>query len=177
MALCCSIPKSCPTLCNLIFCSMPGLTVLQYLLEFVQTHVHWIDDAIKPFHPLLSPFPKVLNFPQHQGLFQWVSSFHKWPKCWSFSIRLSNEYSGLFSFRINWFDLPAFQGTCKSLLQHNSKAFILWCSGFTWWLRRWRIRLQCKRLSLNPWVGKISLRREWLPNPYSCLENSIDRGA
>ena len=102
---------------------------------------------------------------------------HKWPKCWSFSIRLSNEYSGLFSFRINWFDLLAFQGTFKSLLQHNSKAFILWCSGFTWWLRRWRIRLQCKRLSLNPWVGKISLRREWLPNPYSCLENSIDRGA
>ena len=123
MALCCSIPKSCPTLCNPIFCSMPGLTVLQYLLEFVQTHVHWIDDAIKPFHPLLSPFPKVLNFSQHQGLFQWVSSLHKWPKCWSFSIRLSNEYSGLFSFRISWFDLLAFQGTFFFFLLFNTTLF------------------------------------------------------
>ena len=91
--------KSCPTLCNHMDCSMPGLTALHYLLEFVKTHVHWIGDAIKPFHPLLSPFPEVLNFSQHQGLFQWVSSLHKWPKCCSFSIRLSNEYSGLFSFR------------------------------------------------------------------------------
>ena len=167
--------KSCPTLCNPMDCSMPGLTALHYLLEFVKTHVHWIGDAIKPFHPLLSPFPKVFNFSQHQGLFQWVSSLHKWPKCCSFSIRRSNEYSGLFSFRINWFDLLAFQGTFKSLLQHNAKASILWSSGFPWWLIWWRIFLQCKWLSFDPWMGKIPRRREWIQ--YSYLENSIDRRA
>ena len=66
------------------------------------------------------PFSSCLHLSQHQGLFQWVSSLHQWPKCFSLSISPSNEYSGLISFRIDWFDLLAIQGTLKSLLQHHS---------------------------------------------------------
>ena len=71
---CCSAPKSCPTLCDPMDCSTPGFTILHYLLEFAQTHVHWVGDAIKPSHPLLSPSPPALNLSQHQGVFQWVDS-------------------------------------------------------------------------------------------------------
>ena len=73
---CYSFAKMCPSLCDPIDYSMPGSPVLHYLLEFAQIHVHWISDAIQPFHPLLPPFPPVLNLSQHQGLFQWVSSSH-----------------------------------------------------------------------------------------------------
>ena len=72
--LCCSVTKLYPTLCNPMDCSMPGFPVLQYLPEFVQTHVHWVSDAIQPSHPLLLPSPPALNLSQHQGLFQWVGS-------------------------------------------------------------------------------------------------------
>ena len=71
---CCSVGKSCPTLCNPVDCSMPGFPVLHYLSEFAQTHVHWVDDAIKPSHSMSPSSPPVLNLSQHQGLFQWVSS-------------------------------------------------------------------------------------------------------
>ena len=75
LCLCyCSVAKSCPTLCYLMDCSMSGFPVHHYLLEFAQTHVHWVSDAIQPSHPLSPPFPLVLNFSQHQGLFQWVGS-------------------------------------------------------------------------------------------------------
>ena len=114
---CCSVTQSCPTLCNPKDCSTPGSPVLHYLLEFAQTHVHWVSDAIQASHPLLLLSPPALNLSQHQGLFQGVSS---WPKYWSFSFSISpsNEYSGLISFRIDWFDL-AVQGTLQSLLQHQ----------------------------------------------------------
>ena len=86
-------------------------------------NVHWVSDAIQPSHPLLPSSPPAPNLSQQQGL------CIRWPKYWSFSISPSNEYSGLISFRIDWFDLLAFQGTLNSLLQyHNSKAPILWCS-------------------------------------------------
>ena len=80
------------------------------------TLVHQVSDAIQPSHPLSSPSPPVLNLSQHQGLFQWVSSLHQM-KYWSFHISPSSEYSGLISFRIDWFDLLAVQATLKSLLQ------------------------------------------------------------
>ena len=105
-----------------------------YLPEFAQTHVHWVSDAIQPSYPLSPPSPHALNLSQHQGLFQWVSSLHQGPKYWSFSFSISpsNKYSGLISFRIDWFDLPALQGTLKTLLQHHSaKAPILWRSAFS----------------------------------------------
>ena len=94
-------------------CSMPGFPVFHYLPEFAQTHVLWIDDAIQSSHPLSSPSPPAFNLSQHQGLFQWVSSSYQVAKYWSFSFSISpsNEYSGLMSLRIDWFDLLAVQGT------------------------------------------------------------------
>ena len=71
---CCSVAKLCSTLCDPMNCSRPGSSVLHYLLEFTQTHVHWISDAIQPSHPLLPPSPPALNLSQHQGLFHWVGS-------------------------------------------------------------------------------------------------------
>ena len=117
-----SVAQSCLTLCDPMDCSTPGLPVRHQLLEFTQTHVHWDGDAIQPSHPLLSPSPPSFNLSQHQGLFKWVSSLHQWPKNWSFSFNInpSNEYSGLISFRMDWLDLLAVQGTLKSLLQHHS---------------------------------------------------------
>ena len=127
------VTQSCPTLCNPMDCSMPGLPVHHQLLEFTQTHVHWVRNAIQPSHPLLFPSPPAFNLSHHQGLFQWVSSLLRWPKYWSFSFSISpsNEYLGLISFRMDWLDLLAVQGTLKSLLQHHSlKASILWHSAF-----------------------------------------------
>ena len=103
-------------------CSMPGFPVLQYPLEFAQTHVHWVSDAIQRSHPL-SPHSPDLNLSQREDLFQWVGSSHQWPKYWSFNFSISpyNEYSGLISFRIDWFGLLAVQGSLKSLLQHQTR--------------------------------------------------------
>jgi len=87
--------------------STPGFPVLHYLLEFAKTHVHWVSDGIKSSHPLLPPSPPALNLSQHQGLFQWVGSSHQVAKVLELQFRIcpSNEYSGLISFRIDWFDL------------------------------------------------------------------------
>ena len=77
---CCSVTKSCLTLCDLMDCSMPGSSVLHYLWEFAQTHIHWVSDVIQPSHPLSPPSPSALNISQHQGLFQWVASSHQMAK-------------------------------------------------------------------------------------------------
>ena len=128
-----SVAQLCPTLCNPMDCSMPGLPVHHQLLEFTQTHVHWVGDAIQPSHPLWSPSPPALSLSQHQGLSNESVLPIRWPKYWScsFNISPSNAYSGLISFRMDWLDLLAVQGMLKSLLQHHSlKASILWCSSF-----------------------------------------------
>ena len=93
-------------------CSTPGLPVLHHLLELDQTHVFGVGDAIQPSHPLSSPSP-TFNLSQHQGLFQGVSSSHQMDKYWSFgfSISPSNEHPELISFRMDWLDLLAVQGT------------------------------------------------------------------
>ena len=130
---CCSVTWSHPILCNPMDNSMLCFPVLHHLPEFAQTHVHWVGDAIQPSHPLLLSSPPTFNLSQHQGLFQGVSSLHQMAKYWSFSfiISPSNEYSGLISFRIHWFDLLAVQGTLKSVLQHHHlKALILGSSAF-----------------------------------------------
>ena len=114
-------------------CSTPGFPVLHHLPDLAQTHVHWVGDAIQPSHPLSSPFPPAVNLSQEQGLFKWVISSHQVAKYWSFSFNISpsNEYSGLISFRMDWLDLLAVQGTLKSFLQHySSKASVLWHSAF-----------------------------------------------
>ena len=123
-----SFTQSCPTLCDLMNRSMPGLPVHHQLMESTQTHVHCVSDAIQPSHPLLSPSSPALNLSQHQGLFKRVSSPQWAARYWSFSFNVSpsNEHPGLTSFRMDWLDLLAVQGTLKSLLQnHSSKAFIL----------------------------------------------------
>ena len=74
---CSSVAQSCLTLYYPTNCSMPGLPVLHYLTEFTQTHVHWVDDAIQPFHPPLPPCPLALNLSQPQGLFQWVKTLYQ----------------------------------------------------------------------------------------------------
>ena len=113
--------------------SMPGLPVHHRLPEFIQTHVHWVGDVIQPSHSLLSPSPPAFNLSQHQGVFHESTLRMMRPKYWSFSFSISpsNEHPGLISFRMDWLDLLAVQGTLKSLFQyHSSKASILWHSDF-----------------------------------------------
>ena len=121
-----SITQSCLTLCDPMDHSTPGLPVHHQLPESTQTHVHWVSDAFG--HPLLllpSIFPSIRVFSNKSAL------CIRWPKDWScsFYISPSNEHPGLNSFRMDWLDLLAVQGTLKSLLQHHSsKASILWHS-------------------------------------------------
>ena len=82
-----SVTQSCLTLCNPMDCSMPGLPVHHQLLEFTQTHVHWVGDAIQPSHPLWSPSPPAFNLSEHQGLFKWVSSLHQVAKRLEFQLQ------------------------------------------------------------------------------------------
>ena len=112
---------------------MPGLPVHHQLPEFTQTHVHWVSDAIQPSHPLSSPYPPAPNPSQHQGLFQWVNYLHEVAKVLEFQLQhQSFQWTpGLISFRMDWLDLLAVQGTLKSLLQHHSsKASIFQSSAF-----------------------------------------------
>ena len=108
---CCSVTKSCLTLCNPMDYSTPGFPVLHYLLGFAQTRVHWVNDAIRSSYPVLPSSAFAFNLSQHQGLFQWVSFSHHdvGQKYWRFSFSISpfNEYSGLISFRIDWISLQS----------------------------------------------------------------------
>ena len=128
-----SLTQSCPTLCDPMNRSMPGISVHHHLLESTQTHVHRVGDAIQPSHPLSpllflpSIFPSIRVFSNESAL------RIRWPKYWSFSFNISpaNEHPGQVSFRMDWLDLLAVQGTLKSLLQHHSsKASILQHSAF-----------------------------------------------
>ena len=128
-----SAAQSCPTLCDPMNHITPGLHVHHQPLEFTQTPVHQVGDTIQPSHPLSSPSPPVPNPSQHQSLFYESTLRMRWPKYWSFrfSFSPSNEHPGLVSFRMDWLDLLAVQGTLKSLLQHHSsKASILQHSAF-----------------------------------------------
>ena len=123
-----SVTQSCPTLCDPMNCSTPGLPVHHQLPEFTQTHVHQVGDAIQPSHPLSPLFllppisPSIRVFSNESTLCM------RWPKYWSFSFSIvpSIEHPGLISLRVDWLDLLAVQRTLKSLLQyHSSKASIL----------------------------------------------------
>ena len=122
-----SVTQSCPTLPDPMDCLKPGFPVLHQLPEFTQTHVYRVGDAIQPSHPLhplllAEIFPSIRVFSKESVLLI---------KYWSFSIRPSNEYSGLISFRMDWLDLLTVQGTLKSPLQHHSsKSSIIWQSTF-----------------------------------------------
>ena len=128
-----SVTQSCPTLCDPMNRSTPGLPVHHQLPESTQTHVHRVSDAIQQSHPccpllFLCPIPPSIRVFSNES-----ALCIRWPKYWSFSfsISLSNEHPGLISFRMDWLDLLAVQGALKSPLQHHSsKASILWCSAF-----------------------------------------------
>ena len=108
----------CPTLCDPMDCGITGLSVLCCLPEFAQIHVHRVKDAIQLSHPLLPPSLPAFKFPNIRVFPNESAHCIRWPKYWSFSfsISLSEVYSELISFRIDWFDLLAVQGTLKSLL-------------------------------------------------------------
>ena len=119
-----SVAQLCPTLCDPMNGSTPGLPVHYQLPEFTQTHVHRVGDAIPPSHPLSSPSPPA-PIPPSIRIFSNESTLRmRWPEYWSFSLSISpsNEYSGLISFRMDWLGLFAVQGTPKSskasILQH-----------------------------------------------------------
>ena len=149
-------------LCNPIDCSTPSFPVLHHLPELAEPHVHWVSDSIQPSHPQSSPFlPSI--FPSIRVFSSEFALCIRWPEYWSFSFSISssNEYSGLISFRMDWLDLLAVQGTFKSVLQHHSsKASILWCWGFfkssshihTWLLEKPSLWLY------RPWSAKWCLR-------------------
>ena len=112
-------------------CSMPGFPVLHCLLEFAQTHVHWVSDAIQPSHPLSPHSPPARNLSHHQSLLQWVDTLHQVAKkywSFSFSIRAANEHSGLSFFKVYCFYLLTIQETVRSLQHHSCKTSILWHS-------------------------------------------------
>ena len=127
--LLCVFAQSPLTFCDPMDCSTPAFPVLHHLLEFTQTHVHWVCDAIHPSHPPSSPFPPAFNLPQHWGLFQWVVSLHQVAKYWSFSINHFSKYSGLISSLTGLISLlPKGLSTPPLLQHHHSKASILQCS-------------------------------------------------
>ena len=110
-----SVAQSCPTLCNSMNHSTPGLPVEQQLPESSQTHVHRVSDAIQPSHPLSSPSPPGI-FPSIRVFSNESTLCMRWPKYWSFSFSISpsNGYSALISFRIDRFDLLVIQGTLRN---------------------------------------------------------------
>ena len=138
--------------------SMPGLPVHHQLPELTQTHVHRVSDAIQPTHLLSSPSPPAPNPFQHQGLFQWVNSLHEVAKVFQLKLQLSQRTPSLISFRMDWLDLLAVQGTLKSLLQHHSsKASILQCSAFFTLQLSHPHMTTGKTIALTRWtfVGKV----------------------
>ena len=121
-----SVAQSCPTLCDSLDCGTPGFHVHHQLPELTQTHVHQVGDAIQPSHPV-TPFSSCLQSFPASGSFLMSQLFASGGQSigeFSFSISPSNEYSGLISFRIDWFDLLADHGTLKSLLQYHSSKSI-----------------------------------------------------
>ena len=152
-AVSCSVTQSCPTFRDLKNCGTPSFHVLHHLLKVTQIHVHWVSDAIQPTHPLSfalllpSIFPSVRVFSNESAL------CIKTPKYWNFLISPSNEYSRLISFRMDWLDLLAVQGTLKSLLQHHSsKASILLRPAFIMVQLSHPYMTTEKTIALNRWI-------------------------
>ena len=141
-------------------CSTPGFPLHHQLLEFTQTHVHRVRDAIQPSHPQSSPSPPDPNPPSIRVFSNESTLRMRWPKYWSFSFSIipSKEIPGLISFRMDWLDLLAVQGILKSLLQHHSsKASVLQCSAFFTVQLSHPYMTTGKTIALTRWtfVGKV----------------------
>ena len=155
-----SVAQLWPTLCDPMNRSTPGLPVHHQLPKFTQTHAHRVDDAIQPSHPLcplllLPPIPPSIRVFSNESTFR-----RRWPKYWSFSFSISpsNEHPGLISFRMDWLDFLAVQGTLKSLLQHHSsKASIFRYSAFFTVQLSHPYMTTGKTITLTRWtfVGKV----------------------
>ena len=157
---CSSVTKSPGTLCNPMNCNTSDFSVFQCLPEFTQTQIHWASDAIQPSHPLSSLLLLPSIFPSIRVSSNESALHIRWPKYWSFSFSISpsNGHSGLPSFRIDWFDLLAVQGTAKSLLQHHSsKASVLWWSAFFMVQLSHPYMTSGKTIALTTWTfaGKV----------------------
>ena len=154
-----SVAQSCPTLCNPMNCSTPGLPVHHKVPEFTHTHAHQVVDTIKPSHPLSSPSPSAPIPPSIRVFSNESTLCMRWPKYWSFSFSISpsNEHPGLISFRMDWLDL-AVQGTLMSLLQHHSlKASIFQHSAFLTVQLSYPYMTTGKTIALTKWtfLGKV----------------------
>ena len=128
---CCAFPKSHPNMqpCRLQHVRLPCPSLSPRVCSI---HDHWVSDAIQPSHPLSPPFPFAFYLSQHQGLFQWVNSLYQVAKVLELQLQ-HQSFQLIFrtvSFRIDWFDLLAVQGTLKSLLQHHSSKASILCSAF-----------------------------------------------
>ena len=175
-------PCACVTPLSVARQSSLSSTISQSLLKFMSIESVMLSNHLILCHPLLllpSVFPSTRIFSSELPL------HIRWPKYCSFSNRPAKEYLGLIFFRIDWFDLPADQGTLKSLLQHwvQKHQFSgtwpsLWSyshiCGLPLWLSWWRIHLQCRRPGLNPWLGRSSGEGKGYPLQYSGLKNSMD---
>ena len=152
---CCSVKKSCPTLCYPSDCRIPGFPVLHCLLEFAQTHVHRVGDAIQSSRPLSPILLQPSIFPSTSVFSNELALCIMWPNYWSFHIRPSNEHSGLISFRIDLFYLFVVQA---ALLQHHSlKASVLQCSAFIMIQLSYSYLTTEKIIAVTLWtfVGKV----------------------
>ena len=150
--------------------STPGLPVHHQLTEFTQTHVHQVSDAIQPSHPLSSSSPPAPTPPSIRVFSTESVLLIRWPKYWSFSFSISpsNEHPGLISFRMDWLDLLAVQGTLKNLFQHhNSKVSIFQHSAFFTvqlshpYIPQYQLRKKTNKKKTNfEWAQKLDLTSE-----------------
>ena len=164
------ISHSCPTLCEPMDSSSPGFPVHHQLLQFTQTYIHWVGDAIQPSHLLSSLLLPPSIFPSIRVFSNESLLCIRWPKYWSFSFSISpsNEHPGLISFRTDWLDLLAVQGTLKSLLQHHSsKASILRRSAF--------FIVQLSHPYMTTWKTIALTRRTFVGKVMSLLFNMLSR--
>ena len=113
-----SVAQSCPTLCNLMDCSMPGFPVHHQLLEPTQTYVHWVYEDIQLSHPLSSPSPPAFNFCQHHGLFQWLSSLHQVAKVLEFQLQ-HQSFQWIFRTDFLWDGLVGFPSSPRDSLESS----------------------------------------------------------
>ena len=162
---CCSVTQSCLTLCNPMDWAHQASLSFANLPELAQTHVHWVGDAIQSSHPQPSPSPLLSLFPSIR-VFSNQSALHiRWPKYWSFSFSISpsSEYLGLISFKMDWLDLLAVQGTLKHLLQnHSSKASIL---------QHRFIYFSCVSIRFSSYILMLCFRCIHIKDCYILLEN------
>ena len=184
-----SVAQSCPTLCDRMNRSTPGLPVHHQLPEFTQTHVLWVGDAIQPSHLLSSPSPPALNLSQHQALFPWVSSSHEVAKILEFQLQHQSfqwtPRTGLLPGGQSWVFIHSENSQMRWLQNHlgiqmeRKENFISFkLSGLPWWLSGKESACKCRRRGFDHRRGKIPRATEQLSPWASTIEPVLQsRGA